>query len=94
MAKKKPMPSLPFCMNCGARRAKKLPHSLEVVFCSITCGADWALERATANSQWCGQMFDANPDSDMTGPHGWFDLSDYPDGCPECEDERDAKATA
>ncbi len=88
MKTKGPMLSLPFCMNCGARRAKRLKVSREIAFCSLVCAADWALERATVSQEWCGQMFENNPDSDNSGPHGWFDLHDYPDGCPECEDAK------
>jgi len=76
----------PLCMNCGARKAKRLKVSMEIAFCSLTCAADWALERATVASEWCGKRFDDSPESDNTGPHGWFNLNDYPDGCPECED--------
>lgn len=89
----------PSCANCEVKPAKRFPGvSLgtpdERFFCSLRCAADWALQRVAANSEWCGKRHEDAPNSGSEGPHGWFDLTDWPNGCPECDAETDEREAA
>lgn len=91
----------PFCVNCEAKPARLLGREGmlgtpdERYFCSLKCAADWAIVRVAAQQEWCGKRYETGPYSDVEGPHGWYSIREYPDGCPECDAEADEeKATA